>query len=94
MCSFGSTPVSCHNTPDTSTASDLASAASRKSSRERRASTGESGSVTAILNRLNDTGVPISDNRGSTTITKDRIDVARHWKATHPFDPATAFVWE
>ena len=23
-----------------------------------------------------------------------RIDVARHWKATHPFDPATAFVWE
>jgi putative urate catabolism protein len=23
-----------------------------------------------------------------------RIDIARHWKATHPFDPATAFVWE
>jgi putative urate catabolism protein len=22
-----------------------------------------------------------------------RIDVARHWKAVHPFDPATAFVW-
>jgi len=22
-----------------------------------------------------------------------RIDIARHWKATHPFDPATAFVW-
>jgi putative urate catabolism protein len=22
-----------------------------------------------------------------------RIDVARHWKATHPFDPATAFIW-
>ncbi len=45
--------------------------------RERRASTNESGSVSAILNRLNDTGVPISDNRGSTTVTKDRIDVAR-----------------
>ncbi len=23
-----------------------------------------------------------------------RIDIARHWKARHPFDPATAFVWE
>ncbi len=23
-----------------------------------------------------------------------RIDIARHWKATHAFDPATAFVWE
>ena len=23
-----------------------------------------------------------------------RIDIARHWKQTHPFDPATAFVWE
>jgi len=23
-----------------------------------------------------------------------RIDVARHWKATHPFDAATAFVWK
>ena len=23
-----------------------------------------------------------------------RIDIARHWQATHPFDPATAFVWE
>ena len=23
-----------------------------------------------------------------------RIDVAHHWKATHPFDTATAFVWE
>ncbi len=23
-----------------------------------------------------------------------RIDIARHWKATHPFDPATSFVWE
>ncbi|MDD2545219.1 MAG: allantoinase PuuE [Burkholderiaceae bacterium] len=23
-----------------------------------------------------------------------RIDIARHWKATHPFNPATAFVWE
>ncbi len=23
-----------------------------------------------------------------------RIDIARHWKATHPFDPATAFIWE
>jgi putative urate catabolism protein len=22
-----------------------------------------------------------------------RIDFARHWRATHPFDPATAFVW-
>ena len=22
-----------------------------------------------------------------------RIDIARHWKATHPFDPATAFTW-
>jgi allantoinase len=22
-----------------------------------------------------------------------RIDVARHWKRTHPFDPATAFAW-
>jgi allantoinase len=23
-----------------------------------------------------------------------RVDIARHWKKTHPFDPATAFVWE
>ncbi len=23
-----------------------------------------------------------------------RIDIARHWKATHPFDAATAFAWE
>jgi len=23
-----------------------------------------------------------------------RIDIARHWKARHPFDAATAFVWE
>jgi len=23
-----------------------------------------------------------------------RIDIARQWKAAHPFDPATAFVWE
>ena len=23
-----------------------------------------------------------------------RIDIARHWQATHPFDPATAFAWE
>lgn len=23
-----------------------------------------------------------------------RIDIARHWKAVHPFDPATAFVWQ
>jgi allantoinase len=23
-----------------------------------------------------------------------RIDIARHWKAEHPFDAATAFVWE
>ena len=23
-----------------------------------------------------------------------RVDIARHWKATHPFDPATAFIWE
>ncbi len=23
-----------------------------------------------------------------------RIDIARHWKVTHPFDPATAFIWE
>ena len=22
-----------------------------------------------------------------------RIDIARHWRATHPFNPATAFVW-
>ena len=22
-----------------------------------------------------------------------RIDIARHWKAAHPFDPATAFAW-
>jgi putative urate catabolism protein len=22
-----------------------------------------------------------------------RIDIARHWKSVHPFDPATAFVW-
>jgi len=23
-----------------------------------------------------------------------RIDIARHWKSHHPFDPATAFVWK
>lgn len=23
-----------------------------------------------------------------------RIDIAQHWRATHPFDAATAFVWE
>ena len=23
-----------------------------------------------------------------------RIDIARHWKQAHPFDPTTAFVWE
>jgi putative urate catabolism protein len=23
-----------------------------------------------------------------------RIDIARHWKAVHPYDPSTAFVWE
>ena len=23
-----------------------------------------------------------------------RVDIARHWQATHPFDAATAFVWE
>jgi putative urate catabolism protein len=23
-----------------------------------------------------------------------RIDIARHWKATHPFDAASAFLWE
>ena len=23
-----------------------------------------------------------------------RIDIARHWKRTHPFDPATAFLWK
>jgi len=23
-----------------------------------------------------------------------RIDVARHWTAVHPFDSATALVWE
>jgi putative urate catabolism protein len=23
-----------------------------------------------------------------------RVDIARHWKATHPFDAATAFVWK
>ena len=23
-----------------------------------------------------------------------RIDIAQHWKQAHPFDPATAFVWE
>jgi putative urate catabolism protein len=23
-----------------------------------------------------------------------RIDIARHWNKTHPYDPATAFVWE
>ena len=23
-----------------------------------------------------------------------RIDIARHWKAAHPFDPATAFLWQ
>lgn len=22
-----------------------------------------------------------------------RLDIAQHWKATHPFDPGTAFVW-
>jgi putative urate catabolism protein len=22
-----------------------------------------------------------------------RVEIARHWKQTHPFDPATAFVW-
>jgi hypothetical protein len=22
-----------------------------------------------------------------------RVDIARHWRQTHPFDPATAFVW-
>jgi peptidoglycan/xylan/chitin deacetylase (PgdA/CDA1 family) len=22
-----------------------------------------------------------------------RVDIARHWKATHPFDARTAFVW-
>jgi peptidoglycan/xylan/chitin deacetylase (PgdA/CDA1 family) len=23
-----------------------------------------------------------------------RIDIARHWTQAHPFDPATAFVWQ
>jgi putative urate catabolism protein len=23
-----------------------------------------------------------------------RLDIARHWRTEHPFDPATAFVWE
>jgi allantoinase len=23
-----------------------------------------------------------------------RIDIANHWRATHPFDAATAFIWE
>jgi hypothetical protein len=23
-----------------------------------------------------------------------RVDIARHWKAHHPFDASTAFVWE
>ncbi len=23
-----------------------------------------------------------------------RIDIARHWKTVHPFDPTTAFIWE
>lgn len=23
-----------------------------------------------------------------------RIDIARHWRSVHPFDPATAFIWE
>jgi len=23
-----------------------------------------------------------------------RIDIARHWKSAHPFDPANAFIWE
>ncbi len=23
-----------------------------------------------------------------------RLDIAQHWRAAHPFDPATAFVWE
>jgi putative urate catabolism protein len=23
-----------------------------------------------------------------------RVDIARHWKKVHPFDPGTAFVWE
>jgi len=23
-----------------------------------------------------------------------RIDIARHWKAVHPFDAGTAFLWE
>jgi len=23
-----------------------------------------------------------------------RIDIARHWKQAHPYDPATAFPWE
>jgi len=23
-----------------------------------------------------------------------RIDIANHWRAEHPFDAATAFVWE
>lgn len=23
-----------------------------------------------------------------------RIDIARHWQRTHPFDPATAFLWK
>ncbi|MGS0757820.1 allantoinase, partial [Roseateles sp. GG27B] len=23
-----------------------------------------------------------------------RVDIARHWRATHPMDAATTFVWE
>ena len=23
-----------------------------------------------------------------------RIEIARHWKATHPFDATSAFIWE
>jgi allantoinase len=26
--------------------------------------------------------------------SRRRIDIARHWRSVHPFDPATAFVWE
>jgi hypothetical protein len=22
-----------------------------------------------------------------------RVDIARHWRATHPFDAKTAFIW-
>lgn len=32
--------------------------------------------------------------RHDRVLVARRIDIARHWKATHPFDPATAFVWE